>query len=417
MKKRLTALFLAALLCFSFAACAPADVTSGAAKADYPISVAGITLNAKPKGVVAISPSLADVVLALGYEMSLKGRSAACTQADLAALPVLELSAAADAQKIKDAGADLVLLDAKPSEEISKALQNAGVNALVLPMATTREEFEKLYTQLGSALAGGKTGYTKGQKTGQDTFKLMDDISRLIPKHDVVITACYLYDIGRAATYDTLAGKIFDYTGAVNCAQSTTGGDFSAESLKISNPNFIFCAPGVKDKLAADATLKDLDAVKNGKVYELDPGEMQWQGDSIVQAASFIAGTIYPELNQASSAVSSAAPTTSGTASGTTPATTSSGTASGAASSTAAATNYNPLKQGDKGTDVLNMQKRLDQLGYMKEYNYTNYNGTYDATTAKAVQDFQFKNGLVVNGTADSKTLQKLYASDAKPRR
>ena len=56
-----------------------------------------VTLNAKPQKVAVLSGSLADVVLAMGYETSLSLASDDCTQSDLQVLPKVS---ATDAQSV-----------------------------------------------------------------------------------------------------------------------------------------------------------------------------------------------------------------------------------------------------------------------------------------------------------------------------
>jgi hypothetical protein len=125
MKKRLTALFLAALLCFSFAACAPADVTS-ALPSGLPDIGGGHHLKCQAQGSCRDFTVPCRCLLALGYEKSLKGRSAACTQADLSALPVLELSAAADAQKIRTPARTLCCWMPSPPRKSPKTCRTRG---------------------------------------------------------------------------------------------------------------------------------------------------------------------------------------------------------------------------------------------------------------------------------------------------
>ena len=78
--------FLAAFLCFlfictPFTGCKHNDETSSTNSADeYPVTVGGTQLNAMPERVVVLSDNLADVILALGYEIVLKGKSTECTQ-------------------------------------------------------------------------------------------------------------------------------------------------------------------------------------------------------------------------------------------------------------------------------------------------------------------------------------------------
>ena len=67
------------------------------------------------------------------------------------------------------------------------------------------------------------------------------------------------------------------------------------------------------------------------------------------------------------------------------------------------------LKKGSKGSAVKQLQQRLKQLGY---YNNT-IDGDYGSSTVSAVKAFQKKNGLSQTGTADEKTLDKIYSTSA----
>lgn len=62
-------------------------IEDGANASDYPVTVGDVTLGAQPSGVAVLSDNLADVVLALGYEIDLKARSESCTQTELKVLP------------------------------------------------------------------------------------------------------------------------------------------------------------------------------------------------------------------------------------------------------------------------------------------------------------------------------------------
>jgi len=70
---------------------------------------------------------------------------------------------------------------------------------------------------------------------------------------------------------------------------------------------------------------------------------------------------------------------------------------------------YSRLEQGDEGDNVLRLQNRLIELGYLTEA----ADGDFGSKTQTAVKIFQQVAGLTVNGIADSDTLNALYASDA----
>lgn len=59
---------------------------------------------------------------------------------------------------------------------------------------------------------------------------------------------------------------------------------------------------------------------------------------------------------------------------------------------------------GSRGTEVINIQKKLSQWGYYKG----NIDGIFGYQTYKAVREFQYKNGLKVDGIVGPETLSAL---------
>ena len=187
---------------------------------------------------------------------------------------------------------------------------------------------------------------------------------------------------------------MIESAGLVNSAADGTGNKMEVAELLRADPKYIFCPTGLKAKLTQSEEYKKLTAVKEGRVYEMDPSQMLWQGRGMVEAVSFMAGTVYPELLKGTD-------TSSNTSSG------SSEPSSSPASGTTAT-----LKKGAQGPDVLKMQNRLQELGYM----FVKPTGLFAEGTEQSVKDFQLLNGLATTGIADATTLQKLYAADAKKR-
>jgi len=70
---------------------------------------------------------------------------------------------------------------------------------------------------------------------------------------------------------------------------------------------------------------------------------------------------------------------------------------------------YNALAIGNKGDDVLSVQKRLKELGYLKSAD-----GYFGSKTDTAVRSFQNRNGLSVDGKVGPHTMSVLLSSGAK---
>lgn len=391
----------------------PADISSGVAEKDYPVAVGNVTIKEEPQGVAVFSDNLADVILAMNYEISLKAKSEECTQEELSVLPNVN---PADPAAVKATGATLALFDTYPGDEVTTALEKAGILSLTVAPATSREDLERMYAEVGAALKGGSTGYKKGVRTAENIFLTLDDITRVIPQSDTPVTAAYLYDAnGSAATGDMLAGKLLESAGLVNALAGSTGGQVVADSLSIANPQYIFCPTGVKEELQKSDTYKNLEAVKSNRVFEMEPAYMSRQGRGMILGVSFMAGTVFPELlkgTDVSSQPSSSSSSSSSSASSSKPSGSSSAPASSSAPQAAGAVPTGTYKRGDKGDAVKAMQTRLDELGYM----FVAVTGEYTAATEQAVKDFQYLNGMEVTGIADANTIAKLNSADAKKR-
>ena len=95
-----------------------------------------VTVSAPAARLVSLSPSVTEIVFAIGAESALVGVSKHCDYPVAAKLkPRLGEFNKPDVQKIRDAGADLVLFTEYVRPEDLTALDQAGITSLVLPAA------------------------------------------------------------------------------------------------------------------------------------------------------------------------------------------------------------------------------------------------------------------------------------------
>lgn len=396
MKKTFGALLLA-LCVLLLAGCSHVgDIVSGIAnQGEFPVTIGDVTVNSKPSKGVVLSPSLAEVVLALGYETQLVAVGNDCEQTALSSLTRVN---GADISVIDALGADLILLESSQQDE-AQAFRNAGMTVLCVDPATDREDFERLYGDVAMAFAGN-SGYDAGVEVARGIFTTLDDINRIVPK-DKITTGCYLYNLdGSGVTGDQLASTVMGYAGVTNIFKSLTGGVYDFDSLRYSNPDVIFCAPGLKDAILNDERFSAFRAVTGGKVFELEEDLVNFQGRTIVTLAYQISANTFPELLESEAA------------SGTDPIESiDSQVASAMATPTPTPVPYNTLTREDESDEVLRMQDRLSELGYLTE----EYDGYFGEVTENCVKAFQQANGLEATGIADNATLQKLYSEEAVP--
>ena len=70
---------------------------------------------------------------------------------------------------------------------------------------------------------------------------------------------------------------------------------------------------------------------------------------------------------------------------------------------------YTPLSNGDKGDEVLELQNRLYELGYLND----DRDGAFGGKTQTALKKFQERMGLDASGIADQQTQSMLYSDSA----
>lgn len=400
--KRIIALFtLAIILTTSLTACKQTvtlddSITGENTTQDYPVEIAGVTITSAPDKVAVLSYSLADVILAMGYEASLVLVSDDCTQSDFDTIEKISMD---ELETLADYGVTFVIAQ-DLTEEQTATINNLGITLVEIEPAQGRNDFERLYSEVGSVLKGASTGYTQGISTAESIFTSLDDLSRIIPSSDIVITVAMVIDLdGTAITGQTVQDTMMTYSGVTNTFKGSTSVPVDYSSLSISQPDYIFCPEGLKEELMNDENFSSLDAVINGNVYEMPYSYFVSSGRDLVSAATFIAGIAYPELLETESSETEL------------PEVFDEETSSQASEDPESSTDeYETLVKEDISDEIFEMQERLFELGYLAEIEFDGYFG--DITLA-ALNAFQLEAGLTQTNDANNETLVALYASNA----
>lgn len=359
---------------------------------EFPVSVGGAEISAKPTKVYVASASLADVVIAIGAETQLVASSEDCTQPELEALPKVSPEST---DEISALSPDLILTTAGDSRSTALA-QTAQV--IEIKLSTGREDFERLYGEVASVFMGGGPGYEAGISNARKIFTTLDDVARETSS-DIITTACYLYDTeGRAVTGDMFATVVMEYSGLTNVFGIQTQGQYDMEVMQIANPNVIFCAPGVKEQIENDTRFKEISAVKDKRIYEMPASLMEWQGRTVITAALSMSGKAFPELME------EATPEPENPVDAI-----NSKVESQVQQEEEDNKTYTTLQNGDNSDEVNTMQARLTELGYLT----SEYDGYFGDVTEQALKEFETKNGLMPDGIADTETLRALYSDKA----
>jgi iron complex transport system substrate-binding protein len=95
----------------------------------------------------------------------------------------------------------------------------------------------------------------------------------------------------------TFIGKMIEMAGGKNAADDVEGWSYSLEKLVEKNPDIMICSMYYDTKKGIQSTngYKDLDAVKNGKLFEIDNNLLDRQGPRLADGLVELAKIIHPE--------------------------------------------------------------------------------------------------------------------------
>ena len=285
MIKKITALFsaLTILVCASCGEGVEQD--SSQPVKHYPVIVGDCEIPAMPQKVVSLSPSVTDIILAMGLSSKLVGVSSACPNEG--GLPLLGSAVLPDCDRIIELGTNVVLVSEAPSAEDRARLETHGIKLAVIPFASSLETLNQSYVSVASVFAGNINGRTNAEVTiarytvALENFRGAGGGFRF----------AFMIDGNSSFTPDTLASDILTKLGGTNMSAGT-GYKCGADQIAAKNPDVLFCLKGGKDAVMQNEKLKETDAVKAGRVYEVDRALVERQGEQTEGLIEILGGAI-----------------------------------------------------------------------------------------------------------------------------
>jgi iron complex transport system substrate-binding protein len=260
------------------AGCA-SDSDGGAAEtppssaASYPVTVGNLTLTAQPTKIVSLSPTVTEMLFAVGagdQVIAVDDNSnypAEAPKSDLSGFnPNAEAIAAKDP--------DLVILS-NDLNKIVDSLTKLKIPVYLAPAAATLDDTYREITEIGALTGHPTEAADLVQRMKDDIAKLVEDVPARAKK------LTYYYELDPTfytVTANTFVGSLFSLVGLENIATSGASGDYpqlSAEAIVNANPDMIFladtkCCQQSAETVRARPGWSSITAVKQGQVYALD---------------------------------------------------------------------------------------------------------------------------------------------------
>lgn len=259
-----------------------------------------ITLTKKPERIISLAPSTTEILYFLGLENKMVGRTKYCNFPEsIVHVPEIGGTTHPNVEGIIDLNPDLVVGATHVSEEVIQKLREVGVKVAFL---NENENFEGTYSAIE------KMGILTG--TEEKAAEIISEMKQKVANLEAAIAGLnltekpkvyYATGFGESdygAGGDTFIGEIINLAGAENIAQEISGWSISKEQIAEGDPDIIIVpsGTGMAAEMATTDFYKDLRAVKEGRVYEIDGDSISRQGPRVADALVEMAQKIHPEL-------------------------------------------------------------------------------------------------------------------------
>lgn len=313
MKKTMTKIIttiLAMVVCFTFTACSSnnsagssSQTSKKSAVTEYPYTVKDsngneVVIEKEPKRIVSVAPSITELVYALGKGDELVGRTDYCDYPE-AAKKVQSIGSLTDpnVEKIIELKPDIVIASTHFKEDVAKKLQGLGIKVVVLYDSTNLDGAYNSINTLGSMI----NAQNKADELVLSMKKKISDIQQKV-KDKKAPKVYYVVGFGKygdfTATGDTFISQMIDFAGGDNIAKDASGWKYSLEKIIEKDPEYIIISKNfnMKKQFEATAGYKNLSAVKNNKVIEIDENLLNRQGPRTADGVEALAKILHPDL-------------------------------------------------------------------------------------------------------------------------
>ena len=303
--KKITGLILVIFIFIAFSGFTPTMLDKSKTKVtNYPLKVVDafkrtITLNKEPQRIISISPSISQIVFALGKGDKLVGRTDYCDYpASVKNVASIGGLVNPNIEKIVELKPDVVIASDLINKDIVAKLESLNIKVVIF---YGEESFNGVYdtiTKIGNVLNANVKANNTITSMKYRVSLVVNKVKAAKLKPSVYYVVSYGKMGDYAATKGTFIGNMIEMAGGVNAANDATGWKYSVEKLVVKNPDILICSKfyGYKDGIKTTPGYMDLKAVKGGKLLEIDNNLLDQQGPRLGEGLQMLAKLIHPEL-------------------------------------------------------------------------------------------------------------------------
>lgn len=304
--KSIIMMLIVAILAFGLVSCGEKKNEEGnnsvtEAVTTYPLTITDtngkeVVIESEPKTIVSLGPNVTEMIYSLDKGDKLVGRTKYCDYPEQV-LQVQEVGTLTkpNLELIAEIKPDLVVASTHFKDEAQAKLDELGIPTIVL---YSEDSFDGVYNSIETL---GKI-LNSSSKSEEVVTGMKEKVAEVTKKVEGLEAPSIYYVVGfgekdSTAGGNTFIGEMIRMANGKNIADDSEGWSYSKEKLAEKNPEMIVLSKYYDTKVTFTTTdfYKDLDAVKNDKVYEIDENMLNRQGPRLADGLEALAKILHPE--------------------------------------------------------------------------------------------------------------------------
>lgn len=273
--------------------------TSGSS---YPLKIKDsynreVIIEKEPQKIISIAPNISEIVFALGKQDKLVGRSDYCDYPkEISKIQSIGNITDPSIEKITELKPDLVIASTHFKKEVIQKLEDLNIKVVVFYGSDSFEGAYDTIQNVGKVLNANE----KSKEIVTNMQNKVTEVEKKV-KDKGTPSVYYVVGFGQSGDFtagkDTFIGKAIEMAGGKNAAGDVTGWKYSIEKLMENNPEIMICSNKYDSRSGIQKAngYKDLAAVKNNKLYEIDNDLLDRQGPRVADGLEAMAKIIHPE--------------------------------------------------------------------------------------------------------------------------
>ncbi|MCT8978160.1 ABC transporter substrate-binding protein [Clostridium sp. CX1] len=261
-----------------------------------------VKIDKEPQRIVSGAPNITEILFALGEKDKLVGRTDFCNfPQETKSIQSIGGIQNPNIEKIVELKPDILIASSIFPKEAVEKLEALNVKVVIIQ---GDESFEGTYTTIKKVGQIANANEKAAEIVTNMEKKIAEVKEKVTGKNtpSVYYVISYGKDGDFTAGKNTFISKMISMAGGKNAADDAEGWAYSLEKLIEKNPDILVCSTyiagspdDIKTGIKNTNGYKDLTAVKNNKLFDINPDILERQGPRLAEGFEQLAKIIHPE--------------------------------------------------------------------------------------------------------------------------